>query len=81
MNYKIIKTESICPDVLLCRCPFSYENGDNICLILVYGQIENDFCMVKEEISFESSKSLEDFIQFYTKKQAINFCKEHNMLY
>ena len=83
MNFKIVETNNTNPDILIYRCPDSFQNGDYICRIITYGDIDNndDTSVAIEAITFDTEQSMQDFIKYYSKEQANNFCETHQITY
>lgn len=80
MNFKIIETDCVCPDVLLYRD--SDKQGKKMVNILAIGTTENDTEMFAgETVSFENYQSAKNFIRDFSKESTIKWCKENKILY
>lgn len=80
MNFKIIETDSISPDVLLHRG--RNEEGVEVVRILAIGMISNEPNMfVEDEIEFSNPDSAKNFIYDFSIESANEFCKREGIKY
>lgn len=80
MNFKIIETDYLYPDILLYRN--RDEEGNEMVNILTIGEIEGDTEMFAgETISFENHQSAKNFIRDFSKESANEWCKENKISY
>jgi hypothetical protein len=80
MNYRIINTYALTPDILLYRN--RDEEGIELVVIMAIGIIDKlDDMFASEIIEFENSTSAQCFITDYTKESADKWCRHHKIKY
>lgn len=79
MDFKIVETSALNPDVLLYR---DYnEDSDLVVIIKGYGFIENDESLEEEEVIFSEIETAQSFIRDFSEKSANQWCENRKITY
>lgn len=82
MNYKIVETESMYPDVLIYREKREDDPEKNWVIIVAIGRVDNDDdAEVYEVVEFLTRQMARNYIRDFSVESANEFCKQNNLQY
>lgn len=82
MNYKIVETESMYPDVLIYREKREDDPEKNWVVIVAIGRIDDEDDMeVYEVVEFLTIQTAKNYIKDFSVESANQFCEQNNLKY